>query len=318
MKKIKILLSKIGLLSSCMILGLMVNSSAGFAAPDSAIKWNSRGANDIAPGFLVRLSSTEDHDINGEFRIDFNGRLVLPYGVTMETTGKTEDQLRSTILSSYQKFFRSAPNIQVSIAEKKYWVDVRGLVDKAGQYLVSRNSSLDEIISKAGALRTNTETKVKYVKIEQLGVSALINLDDYYRGTAAGNIPQWQGGDIIFFQSQGETKQPAQTVSDASVQILGQVVNPGEYRVKSGADFLYYLVQAGGPNDRSDMSKIEIIRIVNGKKEVLPFKLEDTTNLPEILGGDVVIVHNYQEDRGIMNFTSIVTAITSIALLFLV
>lgn len=294
-----------------------------FATPLSAqgpstVNWQSRPSNELAPGYLVRLRSVDDKDLNGEFRIDFDGSLSLPYGVRVDTTGMTLTDLQSRLIGEYRQYFKTTPSLQVSVGEKRYWVDVRGLVQEAGKYLVSEKSSLDEIIAKAGALRTGEGPQAEFVKIEQLGVSATLKLSDYYRGLADEIIPEWQGGEIIFFQSEGIAGVPVSPVAEDTIQLLGQVTVPGEYRLKPGSDFLYYLVKAGGPTDRSDTENIEIIRIVDGERKAIQFELGDVKNMPQLEGGDVVFLHAYREERTILNLTSVVTAITSIVLLFIV
>jgi protein involved in polysaccharide export with SLBB domain len=303
---------------SFLVFAFLIIAAPVSAQGPSSVNWQSRPAKELAPGYLLRIRSVDDKDLNGEFRIDFDGSVTLPYGVRVDTTGMTLTDLQSRLIGEYRQYFKTTPSLDISVGEKRYWVDVRGLVQNAGKYLVSEKSSLDEIIAKAGALRTGEGQQAEFVKIEQLGVNATLKLSDYYRGLADEIIPQWQGGEIIFFQSEGIAGVPVSPIAEGTIQLLGQVTVPGEYRVKPGADFLYYMVKAGGPTDRADTDKIEIIRIVDGKRTNIEFELEDVRNLPQIESGDVVLVHAYRESRGIVNFTSILTAITSVALLFLI
>lgn len=284
------------------------------------INWSNRDASEVAPGYLVALSSVDDKELNGEFRVDFDGILSLPYSVRVDTAGMDLDDLQSALVEEYSQYFQSDPKLALKVAEKKYWVDVRGLVQKAGKYLVSEKSSLDEIISKAGALRSDEGPKAHYVKIEKLGKAATIKLSDYYRGVTDELIPSWQGGEVLFFQSDGLAGTPVSAVGDENLQLLGQVTTPGEYRVRPGTDFLYYLVKAGGPNERADLENIEIIRVnaQKGTRESIVFALDDVNAIPKLQGGDIVMIHPHREERGIINFASIITAITSVALLFLV
>lgn len=311
------LLSRIFLSVSLSLLLVTVSSTA-FAQNPTQVNWKTRPAKEIAPGYLIRIRCDEDEKLNGDFRVAFDGTVALPYGVLLDTAGLEVRDFNSRLTQEYRRFFKTAPSIQVAVVEKKYWVDVRGLVQKAGKYLVGSESSLDEIIAKAGALRTGEGPTAEFVKIDQLGTSATLKLSDYYRGVADALIPQWQGGEIVFFQSEGIAGSPVTPVTESNIQLLGQVSAPGEYRIKPGADFLYYLIKAGGPADGANLEHIEVIRIENAKRKSISFSLEDIEDLPDIRSGDIVMVHPYREQRSIMNFTSIISAITSIALLFLV
>jgi protein involved in polysaccharide export with SLBB domain len=248
-----------------------------------------RGHDEVAPGFEIKVSSLEDQNINGKFRIDFSGKLKLPYDVTLNTDGLTRDALKSKVNESYAKFFKSQPKIGVSVVEEKYWIDVRGLVEKPARVLVQRSASLDEALAQAGGL-LKTAT-AKFVRIQQGEGSVTIKLSDYYSGNTQDKVPSWQGGDVVFFQSDRDLDEAAADGEKSYIQLLGEVKNPGEYRYSRKADFYDYLARAGGPSDKANLLKIEVIRNSSDGRTSSRFELVPK-DIPQLYAGDMILVHS--------------------------
>lgn len=269
----------------------------------------------VAPGYEVQLTSLEDKNISGKYRIDFDGQLKLPYEVTIDCTGLTFNELKSKITSSYKPYFKTEPKLQIALSDKKYYVDVQGLVKTPGQYLVKANASLDDVISKAEGLQKDWDKKEepRYAKITQSDKIRFIRLSDYYSGSEV-NAPVWNGGDRVFFQSESGPLKSANNPEQEYVQIMGQVATPGEYLFAPKADFFHYLTKAGGPTSEANLERIDIIREEQGQKKTIEFELQDSANLPKIEGGDILLVHSQDPNTVIPNTTGVIGSIASILL----
>lgn len=244
----------------------------------------------IAPGNQVKISCDEDAAVRGTFSVPEDGELKLPYGVSIRALGLTETEFKKQVAASYKPFFRGSPTIKVSVDRTQALVEVHGLVKKPGSVIVKQDSSLDEIIAQAGGLDGGTaDTTPRYVSIQHATGRSVIRLQDYFAGGQQA-IPQWHGGEKIFFQSSGTTTAVNSTASDA-VQIIGMVVSPGEYAYQPNGDFFYYLVRAGGPTDRADMQRISLLRKVSNGTEKYTFGTESARELPQIQRGDVILVN---------------------------
>ena len=147
-----------------------VSSASEQKEVSNNVKWNKRNTDELAPGYQIEIKCLEDQVVNGIFTIQADGVLKLPYEVKIDTSGLKLSSLKSELVNSYKKYLTN-PKIDVSIFKKEYYVDVRGLVQKPGQYLVKEDSSLDFLISQAGGLLAGTEKNAaaEYVKIDQLG-----------------------------------------------------------------------------------------------------------------------------------------------------
>ena len=70
-----------------------------------------------------------------------------------------------------------------------------------------------------------------------------------------------------------------------SVYVLGQVRNPGAYTLEKEATVLQALALAGGVTDRGSMSRVRIVREVNGEKKEIKAEQDDP-----VRAGDTVMV----------------------------
>jgi len=71
-----------------------------------------------------------------------------------------------------------------------------------------------------------------------------------------------------------------------SVYVFGQVKSPGAYGLQQkNTTVLQALALAGGLTNRGSMNRIQIVRIVNGKKQEISAKLTDV-----VRAGDTIVV----------------------------
>jgi protein involved in polysaccharide export with SLBB domain len=268
---------------------------------------------EIAPGFLLSLKSLSDPKLNGVFRGDFNGDIQLPYDVTLNTTDSTLSLLKRKLIEVYRPYFKTSPDIDLRVKERRYWVDVRGLVEKPGRYLVEPEASLDLIVGMAGG--TSKDNPPIYVRIQKGQKVVVFDLDRYYsRAEDRPQILGWYGGEVLYFQKDIVGSQTEPTSYRLPVYMLGEVKKPGEYTLNPGSDFVDSLVQAGGFTDRADLDNIELIRRIGGVKRVYDFSWNEFQRAPTPLQGDVILVHAdniTKTERHITLFTTIISAIAA-------
>jgi protein involved in polysaccharide export with SLBB domain len=286
-----------------------------------AIEWPTRQKQELAPGFEMKLVCPDDASISGNYTIDMDGSVKLPFNIRLEAAGKTLDAFTLAVNRAYAAFL-TRPQITASIVKRQYYVDVQGLVIKPGQYILPATSRLDAAIGAAGGLEKGPTgvPSAQYVRISQLGVEHTFRLQDYFSGNTA-IAPSWQGGDIVFFQSEKPQGENSVGSERPYVQILGQVRTPGEYPVLADGDLLTYLTKAGGPTDRADLANISLLRGNGTRREVQTLSLNDPKSLPQIQAGDTVIVladnpsRVEKQSRIVSGFMSIFSFLANIALI---
>jgi len=247
----------------------------------------------IAPGFLITLHSLADSKLNGDYRVDFDGQLQVPYDKTIDAKEMTLSDLKQKLTEVYHPYFKTPSDIEVKVKERRYWIDVRGLVEKPGRYLAEQGASLDQLIGMAGG--TSKETPPLYVRIQKGQKSFVFDLNHYYsQGDDKPKILGWYGGEIVFFQKEMGGLTGERTSSSPyrlPVYMLGEVRKPGEYTLNPGSDFLDSLVLAGGFTEKADLDNIEIVRRTAGRKRIYNFSWDELQHAPTPLQGDVIYVH---------------------------
>lgn len=289
-------------------------------ASKNRIQWAVRPLNEIAPGFEIQIAEAVDPKINGTFRVSPEGELLLPYDRKVKGAGLTTTQLENEIRDSYRELLRDL-SMKISIKSRDVYVDVRGLVKKPGWYVVKSESSLDELIANSDGLITSSDKntpQAEYVRIEQLGISNVLKLRDYFSGRR-DLVPSWQGGENVFFQSeQGDSK----TVGRNYVQILGEVRSPAEYPYQDNADAMYYVVKAGGPTATADMENLNLIQTTPTGRQMVVFSFEDSAKVTDIKPGDTLIVRadvpttTEKKSRIVSAFASVLQVFATIGLIF--
>lgn len=274
----------------------------------------------VAAGFLLTLHSLEDRKLNGDFRVDFEGNLELPYDISVAAAGMTLSALKKKLAEVYRPFFKTPSEIDVKVRERRVWLDVRGLVQKPGRLLADANASLDQVIVLAGGFVR--ESPPQSVRIQKGGRTFSLNLNQYYsRGEERPQVLGWLGGEVLFFQ-----KDPADSFDEKSsspfrlpVYLLGEVRRPGEYPLRAGSDFIDSIILANGFTDRADLDKIEIVRRTGGRKKSYRFAWDDFQNAPAPMQGDVIIVHadsRTKFDHGIAIATLLVSILSTAAIVW--
>lgn len=255
----------------------------------------------ISPGFTIRIRHSADNEISGEYRVGFNGVLRLPYKVVVKAAGLTTEELAARLEKSYSSYFKANNTVTVEIAAREYIVEVRGLVQKPGNYSVKLDTSLEEIISMAGGLGGGAEGKsaataakaewVRIVKPDFMSASGKpgvgwVRLSDYFAKYDVSNEILWRGGEQLFFQLTGDPE--ALRKRSTTVQILGEVHKPGEYPISSDTDLYTYITRAGGHTGSADLTNVTIIHKSNNSSD--SYDLSDHTKFIDLAPGDLILV----------------------------
>ncbi len=276
--------------------------------------------NALAPGFLIRLGHQEDRDLNGSFRIDFDGKISLPYNVSFKAEGLTMEEFRQKVMESYRPFFKSGVRLSVELVEKSYFIELRGLITKPGKYRVKSDASIDEVIAMGGGFPVAQDSQPRYLRITRGEQSRVVSMDEYYKSGSLRSAMQWRGGEVVFFQKDTPYTDLGGGEPSNQVQVIGELKRPGEFAFRPGADVYFYLAEAGGPTRDLDFFKIQIFRGPPGKRVMTEFDLEHPEKVPLVQAGDILVFQSdkpspFQKHVG--TAANIASILTAIALLIL-
>jgi len=315
-----------GLVIGCASAPKEEKSKEDIHAKYRALKSSIENSNKISPGYRLELRHSSDSVISGKYRVAFNGKIKLPYKITLTAAGLTTSQLSKKISKAYKKFFKGPSKIKVKIFEKTYLVEVRGDVKKPGRYSVQVDTKLEELIAKAGGFTgsSNAEETIssssrpEFLRIERpnYGQQAAYPKISWFRLAEYfyhyQNEPDflWRGGEGLVFQ---QTAPANANINSkwATVTVMGAVRNPQEHPVLHNADVLTYLSRSGGPSDTADLANIEIIHRADDDQDTIT--LSSAAAYRDIRPGDVIVVRSVDArpstlDR-ILSYTQIISGV---------
>lgn len=285
--------------------------------PDKKISLPEVNENEVRPGHVLVISSLQDSKLAGNFRVEFDGTVRMPYSKTFNFSGKNIEEVKSALHNAYKGLYREQHfQIDVRLTRNELYVDVNGLVQKPGKILIKSNSSIDEVLSLSGGARvTGAPPQFLSISIDQQ--TQYVNLQTYYYTGKLNLDYKWRGGESIAFLSDIGTAVPQPT---QAIRILGEVKSPGQYPFADKADIYHYLSLAGGPTPYTDTERYELIRQVGNEKKTKLLTLNEFAQNVNLKDGDMVIVHSNfptgQERR--LQITASIASIISTLIIFIV
>ena len=239
----------------------------------------------VGPQDVLIITSYDQPELTGKFTIESDGSFTYPYIGRISVGGMTlrgvEADLKKELAS--RGFFKDA---QITVAIEQYRsqkVYIVGEVRSPGAYPMSGNMRLVEALALAGStLPTSSgEAVVVHASNESLVVEAArsVDLNDPRNNdpdrVARVDLRELENGDL----NQNVALRNGDTVfvlRAENVYVFGQVRSPGAYPLRQrNTTVLQALSLAGGVTDRGSTGRIQIIRIVNGKKIELRAALTD-------------------------------------------
>lgn len=281
----------------------------------------------LGPGDQVQLTLLDPgvQNLNGTLEILNDGTASLAMLGSVVLEGLTVDQATAWIQSLYNQYLlRPDLNLRV-VNPRPIQVSVVGEVENPGLYaLTLGESSLAEgsavtnpglptlvsAIQKAGGLTLNADlTNVQLqrrlpgdtlqLRETDINLKALLQLGDKYQN------PFLFDGDTIIV---GRAATPNRDVMELAasnlspqsitVNVVGQVVSPGQKQLEANTPLMEAILAAGGPQTwRAKHSDIELVRINrNGTATRQLFRLNYSEGVnpasnPPLRNGDTVIVN---------------------------
>ena len=273
---------------------LMASALAGAAPLLSAQEVATRPAQRVYTDYVVgsqdvlTITSYDQADLSGKFTIEADGTFTYPLIGRFKAGGLTlravEEGLKKRLKD--EGFFK---NPQITVAVETYKSQkffIVGEVRSPGTYPLSGNMTLVEALARAGSTLPTASGEAVIVHAGDSTDGPVIpttdpddpnvvrmNLRELEKGGFSQNAVL-RDGDTIFIPRA------------ESVYVFGQVKNPGAYGLQQkNTTVLQALALAGGVTNRGSTNRIQIVRMVNGRKEEVSVKLNDV-----VRPGDTIVV----------------------------
>lgn len=286
---------------------------------DSEVPNYEKGPAYMAAGHQFRLSHASDAKLKGTFRADFNGILRLPYDVTVNVNNKSLSSLRDEVMDAYRKFFqKGVESVNFTLLSADYWVEIRGLVQKPGRYLIKGSDSLDLVINAAGGVQGDISVDYFTASIKQVKYDFKVLLNNYFDSNAKKEKIKWFGADNIFISkldsiSGSKSEMPF-------ITILGGVQKPGKVLHQKDGSLYYYLEKSGGLIQGLGYEECYVFRNTPEGVKKINFSFNNPETIPVIYPHDTIYMNSQvqkKSDLWLQRLGYIATLISTAALLII-
>ena len=286
----------------------------------------------IGPGDLIELTLYDAPEFSGEYKVLNDGFVQLPIIGLQFFKNLTLEQAKNLIQQKYaEQLLRPELNLEVKVP-RPIRVSMIGEIEKPGIYSLTINNSsklggaseikndglptIIDAIQKAGGITQQANLK-KLILIRRLPgengayKKTQINLlDIVLKGDQNQNLFLFDG-DIIKIHKAKEISKYIKRISRTnispqtiSINVVGQVRNPGKMEVMANTPLVQAIYMAGGPLDwKSNKGNVELLRInKNGSATRSKFKIkldqDISSNLnPPLMNQDIVYVRSSTINR---------------------
>lgn len=243
-----------------------------------------------------------------QIEVDRNGYIYIPeYGHIFVRDLSTE-QIAAEISQRLPKYLAKGGRIQVSIIEKRHWIQLLGHVSHPGWYNISEFDNVQTALGAAGgAIDGAIMTDIAIIR--KIGAETRKTKVNLYQFSITGDarlLPPLHESDAIFVPISSSFGGIKRTLSQwdppqekleqdtkQKVRVFGAVNNSGVYEAKEDLNLLDILLMAGGNRDDADLTRVLIIR--DGKATTYDIKTlidgKSTERIPEVRAGDTIYVN---------------------------
>ncbi|MDD5722914.1 MAG: SLBB domain-containing protein [Syntrophales bacterium] len=267
-----------------------------------------------APG--KRQDTTDSADLTqslaqNQIEIDRNGYIYIPNYGHIFVNKLTTEEIKKEIEVRLPKYIAVLEKVEVSIIEKKHYVEVLGHVTNPGWYNIPETANIQETVAVAGGAVDGATMSGVVIQRSLNGDAEKVTVN-LYQFTITGDgrlLTPIHENDIIFVPISpnfGNIKRtldawnpPTERLEEdvkKKVRIFGAIRNPGIYEASEDMNLVDLMVLASGEDEFAELTDIAIIR--DGKVQTR-FDLEEflhgkakggTRPLPVLRSGDTVYV----------------------------
>jgi polysaccharide biosynthesis/export protein len=220
-----------------------------------------------------------------DLTVSAKGVINAPFVGAIKAVGLTLPQLEDRITQPLEKDYFVSPEVNIRVAgyhSLRYFIS--GAVKKPGLYEMTSQTTLMELIAKAGGvvpdrgnvayiLRGSAEEVVDGKSINELlsrKEPIKVDLESLLdRGDVSANLPLVPG-DLVYLPL-GKTLHLARS----KIYVGGKIKKPGLYDYQPGLTALSACILAGGFAKFSAPNRTKIIRKENGQQTVIDIDLND-------------------------------------------
>jgi len=232
----------------------------------------------VGEGDVLDINVYENEDLSTTVRVSSDGTIRVPLVGEISVKDLTVSQVSSKIEKLFADGYLVNPQVDVFIAEhRSKKAIILGQIRKPGQYELRGRITFLEFVSKAGGLTAEAGSTAIIKRISKPGTKPeqiILDLEKLIKkGETSLNI-LIQDNDSIYIS---KTK---------TYYVAGEVNKPNSYKYEQELTVIKAITMAGGFSKIAAKNKVQIIRVVNGEKQIF----KNVTMDKPILADDVLVV----------------------------
>ncbi|MGG6293249.1 SLBB domain-containing protein [Leptolyngbya sp. AN02str] len=278
----------------------------------------------LKAGDRIRVTVAGFPDLSGEQVILQDGTIQLPMAGLIRVGGLSPTQATTTISQSLLPYVRR-PQVALSLLSlSPIRISVSGEVLRPGPYSINPSSTpennfnnsndsgsynairLSDALVLAGGIKPSAD--LQNITIRRRGSAGRFNRDvqvNLWQAIQEGNLaadPTLFDGDEILIPvvaagSMDQRMLLSSTVAptEITVQVAGEVNNPGQVTISPTSSVSQAVAAAGGPTDKANRRSIELLRMgPDGQLTQQTFEFGDTAET--VMNGDLIVVRKRGTD----------------------
>jgi polysaccharide export outer membrane protein len=244
------------------------------------------GGYEVGIGDVIEVTAFQEDEITGEFLVEASGAITFPLLGPVPVAGMTPASIALVLEELLERDYYVDVQLQVKVKVfASQPVTLLGEVQTPGTYYLEGRTTLTELLSKAGGLKSSAGPVLELrrtARADGEGTPEPMIFETAKLSTGeSGRDVILHAGDVLY-------------VSPKKIYfITGEVARPGQYEISLGMTLMQALSQAGGVGKFASQV-IEIHREVDGEKEILSFDLSHIRKGrvadPAVMSGDVIFV----------------------------
>jgi polysaccharide export outer membrane protein len=239
----------------------------------------------IGPEDVLEIQIWDNGDLDRTVEVSQEGSFTFPLIGKVYANGFSVFELENLIKKRLADGYIVNPQINVSVIEyKSRKVFILGAVQNPGCYVLKRKIHLLELISEAGGFCDNAGRMITIVrpKLPRQSRGLISSSEDKENEIITLDLGEFKADSPYddFFVESGDSIYVNPT---SRVFVSGQVVKPGEFEWERGLTVRQAISLAGGTTRLAAAKRTIIVRIKNGKEEMLRAKMDDLVRPDDII-----------------------------------
>lgn len=263
----------------------------------------------VQMGDVIKISLPGEVSLSSPFKVDRQGRIVLPEVGMVSVSGLTESEMEEKVSDRLVTIFRDLSNLQVYVDKKQIIISVLGYVSQPGEFTLPANSTIQMALHSAGGLRTGAQ--LDRMQLVRKTSTQIFNYKEYLDSGDRSKLPQLASLDTLFIPASPMTGNvevdfDPSKIADAgdaaedqkAMKVFGEVNRPGSFSYKEEINLIDLLMRAGGVTRYAGVEQIRVI--TEGEPTLFNLKryldTGDTKLLPPVVAGATIFVPRQEEE----------------------